>query len=163
MIQRGTPGRELQFAHANPDILIGDLLKTKKHNRLFSVFGAPDVRVHKEDDGQASVELRGVDLYDPLTGETDQRKGEDVAAWFVDHDYDGRTFCICQAFFPARNTKNPWEKLQKALKGSIDEDKFEALRGTRSLPFTPGKKVAITVIDDRGNEVLRVIDSGRLP
>jgi adenine-specific DNA-methyltransferase len=78
---------------------------------------------------------------------------EDVAAWFVDHDYDGRTFCVCQALSPAGGSKNPWEKLQKALKGNIDEEKFEALRSTRSLPFKPGKKVTVKVIDDRGNEV----------
>lgn len=93
-----------------------DLLETKKSTRLFSVFGAPDVKVHKDADGLVAVELRGVDLYDPTTGETAAKKGEDVAAWFVDHDYDGRTFCICQALFPGRGTKNPWEKLQKALK-----------------------------------------------
>jgi adenine-specific DNA-methyltransferase len=53
--------------------------------------------------------------------------------------------------------KNPWEKLQRALKGTIDEDKFEQLRTTRSLPFKPGKKVAIKVIDQRGNEVIQVV------
>lgn len=26
-----------------------------------------------------------------------------VAAWFVDSDYDGRTFCITQAFFPDKS------------------------------------------------------------
>jgi adenine-specific DNA-methyltransferase len=101
-----------------------------------------------------------VDLYDPTDGSTHHGKGEDVATWFVDHDYDGKTFCICQAFFPARSTHNPWEKLQKALKGTIDEDTFEALRGTRSLPFKPGNKVAVTVIDDRGNEVIKLVDIG---
>lgn len=161
IIDQGARGAELQFAHATPDILVGDLLKTKKSTRLFSVFGAPDVKVHKEADGLVAVELRGVDLYDPTTGETAAKKGEDVAAWFVDHDYDGRTFCICQALFPARGTKNPWEKLQKALKGTIDEEKFEALRGTKSVPFKPGRRVAVTVIDDRGNEVRKVIEVGR--
>jgi adenine-specific DNA-methyltransferase len=105
--------------------------------------------------------VTGVDIYDPITGETTHGSGADVAAWFVDHDYDGRTFCVCQALFPGRSTKNPWEKLQRALKGTIDEDRFETLRGTRSLPFKPGKKVAVTVIDDRGNEVIKVVDAGR--
>ncbi|MGO9836819.1 MAG: site-specific DNA-methyltransferase, partial [Polyangiaceae bacterium] len=125
---------------------------------LFTVYGAPDVTVHKEADGMVSVELVGVDIYDPLTGNTTHGRGDDVAAWFIDHDYDGRTFCICQALFPGRSTKNPWEKLQKALKGTIDEDRFEQLRLTRCLPFKPGKKMAITVIDDRGNEVIKVVE-----
>ena len=158
VIDKGVHGRELQFAHAAPDILVGDLLKTRKTTRLFTAYGAPDVVVHGEKDGAVAIELAGVDLYDPTTGETRHSSGEDVAAWFVDHDYDGRTFCICQAMFPGGG-KNPWEKLQKALKGTIDEDKFEALRSTRSLPFKPGKRVAVKVIDDRGNEVIKLVDS----
>jgi adenine-specific DNA-methyltransferase len=151
-------GREVQFVHAAPDILVNDLLKTKKTSNLFTAFGSPDIRVRRQRDGQIAVELAGVDLYDPITGNTTHGRGEDVAAWFVDQNYDGRTFCICQALFPARNIKDPWEKLQKALKGRIDADVFETLRGTESLPFNPGKKVAVSVIDDRGNEVMKLVE-----
>ena len=158
IIDASVHGRELQFVAAAPDILVSDLLKTTKATKLFTVFGAPDVKAHAEKDGMISLELLGVDLYDPNTGETHDGKGSDVAAWFVDQDYDGKTFLVSQALFPNRASTNPWEKLQKALKGTIDEDTFEALRGTRSLPFKPGKRVAITVIDDRGNEVIKIID-----
>lgn len=158
MIDAGVHGRELQFANAAPDILVGDLLKTPKTTRLFTAFGAPDVRVRAENGDSVSLELVGVDLYDPNTGETRHSTGENVAAWFIDHNYDGRTFCICQALFPGGGTKNPWQKLQKALKGTIDEDKFEALRSTHSLPFKPGRRIAVKVIDDRGNEVIKLVD-----
>jgi adenine-specific DNA-methyltransferase len=158
-VDAGAQGQQLDFANAAPDILVGDLLKTKKTSTLFTVYGAPDVTVHKEADAMVSVELVGVDIYDPITGNTTHGRGDDVAAWFIDHDYDGRTFCICQALFPGRSTKNPWEKLQKALKGTIDEDRFEQLRQTRCLAFKPGKKIAVTVIDDRGNEVIKVVES----
>ena len=166
MIDVGAHGREMHFAHAAPDILVGggglDLLKTTKATKLFTVFGVPDVKVHKESEGHVSVELTHVDVYDPTTGETHEYEAEkDIAAWFVDHDYDGRTFCICQALFPGTGSKNPWEKLQKALRGTIDESKFEALRGTRSLPFKPGTRLAVQVIDDRGNEVMKVVDRSR--
>ncbi len=81
-----------------------------------------------------------------------------MAAWFLDSDYDGRTFCITQAFFPDRSA---WEKLQKALNGKdgpIDAERFEAFSGTTSLPFPKGKHkcVAVKVIDPRGNEVMAV-------
>ena len=158
IIEAGTQHCELHFAHAAPDLLVGDLLKTTKTTKLFTVFGAPDVKVEKAGPGEVSVELCGVDLYDPQTGETQHDPGSHVAAWFLDHDYDGKSFCICQAFFPAGATKDPWEKLQRALKGQIDEEKFEALRGTKSLPFKPGKKIAVKVVDDRGNEVVKVVE-----
>lgn len=45
---------------------------------------------------------------------------------------------------------------------SIDEDKFELLTSTHSLPFKlgPEKRIAVKVIDHRGNEVLVVREVG---
>jgi adenine-specific DNA-methyltransferase len=155
----GVQGRELHFVHAAPDILVTDLLKTSKATKLFTVFGLPDVKLQKAlAPGEIIVRLSGIDIYDPTTGETQHDEGESVAAWFLDHDYDGRTFCVCQALFPAGKMKNPWEKIQKSLKGSIDEERFKALRGTESIPFKPGKRIAVKVIDDRGNEVVKVVN-----
>ncbi len=50
--------------------------------------------------------------------------------------------------------------LGAALRGSLDPEKFEALRGTVSLPFKAGKenRIAVKVIDMRGNEVVRLIN-----
>jgi adenine-specific DNA-methyltransferase len=106
------------------------------------------------------VQLRGVDIYDPLKGEVHSTRGEDVAAWFLDTDYDGKTFHICQAFFPG--DANAWEKLQRALKAQIDAEAFERMRGTVSFPFQPGqhRRIAVKVIDFRGNEVVRVVSLG---
>ncbi len=150
----------IHFANVNPDVLVGDLLKTSRASQLFTVFGSPDVSVAKQKDGTYVVRLLGVDIYDPNTGELHQSRGEDVAAWFLDQDYDGYTFCISQAFFPSDG--GAWEKLERALKGALDPEKFEALRGTVSLPFQPGKhkRVAVKVIDMRGNEAIRVISLG---
>jgi adenine-specific DNA-methyltransferase len=47
--------------------------------------------------------------------------------------------------------------LSKNLKAEIDEDKIEAFGGTVSLPFAPGKAVAIKIIDARGIESLKII------
>ena len=55
-------------------------------------------------------------------------------------------------------TRRAWEKLANALKGTIDDERFDALSGTVSLPFPAGKhkRAAVKVIDPRGNEVMRV-------
>ena len=150
-------GLQVHFANIAPDVLVGDLLKTTRASQIFTVFGQPDVRVDKRGDGTYRVELRGVDIYDPLTGEVQSTRGEDVAAWFLDTDYDGKTFHICQAFFPG--DPHAWEKLQRALKAQIPPEVFEQVRGTVSFPFQPGKhqRIAVKVIDFRGNEVVRVI------
>jgi adenine-specific DNA-methyltransferase len=149
-------GLQVQFANISPDVLVGDLLKTTRASQIFSVFGQPDIKVEKQTDNMYIVKLLGVDIYDPLTGEVQSTSGENVAAWFLDTDYDGRTFHICQAFFPG--DPNAWEKLQRALKAYIDPKIFEKMRGTISLPFKIGEhtRVAVKVIDFRGNEVIWV-------
>ncbi len=153
-------GLTVHFANISPDVHMGDLLKTTRASQLFTVFGQPDVEVEPQKDGTYIAKLRGVDLYDPVKGETEHASGEGVAAWFLDTDYDGSTFHICQAFFPnpPKADKDPWEKLSRALRGYIDPEKLEALKGTVSLPFKPGehRRIAIKVIDYRGNEVMTI-------
>jgi adenine-specific DNA-methyltransferase len=45
------------------------------------------------------------------------------------------------------------------LKAQIAPEAFEQMRGTVSFPFQPGEhqRIAVKVIDFRGNEVVRVI------
>jgi adenine-specific DNA-methyltransferase len=155
------PNLTALMSQIRPDVIMTDargesLLKTTANSQLFAVFGEPDVRLHAGEDGLYTVELRGVDVYNPLDGTVASARAEQVAAWFLDTDYDGRTFAICQASFP---NSNAWEKLERALKGTLDADRFEQLTSTTSLSFLPGehKRVAAKVIDQRGNEVMRVL------
>jgi adenine-specific DNA-methyltransferase len=158
LIQRvPVPNLQVHFVNIAPDVLVGDLLKTTRASQIFTAFGQPDVKVEAQKDGTYLVRLLGVDIYDPITGEVHSERGDRVAAWFLDTDYDGKTFHICQAFFPG--DPDAWEKLQRALKATIPEEVFEQMRGTVSFPFKPGehKRIAVKVIDFRGNEVMRVI------
>jgi adenine-specific DNA-methyltransferase len=152
------PKLRIHLAHIRPDVNPGmdGLLKEQPGSQLFTVFGQPRTRLEGPDaDGQYVAHMDGVDIYNPVENTVTPTSADKVAAWFLDSDYDGRTFCITQAFFPDRSA---WEKLAKALKGVVDEDRFEAFSGTQSLPFPAGKfkRVAVKVIDPRGNEVMRV-------
>ena len=162
------PKLRLHMALINPDAAMADLLKTRPGSQIFNVFSAPRVSgPTRQDDGHYVVEVEGMDVYDPAANEILPTDKERIAAWFVDTDYDGRTFCICQAFFP---DKGQWKKLAKALGGAglVDEGAFDALSGLRSVPFPrpsrlgPGERwrVAVKVIDPRGNEGLRVLTEG---
>jgi adenine-specific DNA-methyltransferase len=150
------PKVRCHLAHIRPDVNMGDLLKDTPSNQLFTVFGLPRVRLERTKEGEWLVEMEGVDIYDPIGNTIQATRADKVAAWFLDGDYDGRTFCITQAFFPDRDA---WEKLAKALKTVVDPERFEAFSGTKSLPFPVGehKRAAVKVIDPRGNEVMRVI------
>jgi adenine-specific DNA-methyltransferase len=144
------------LAHIRPDVNMGDLLKDTPSSQLFTVFGLPRVNLTQNKSGEWVVEMEGVDIYDPVENTIRSTGADKVAAWFLDSDYDGQTFCITQAFFP---DSSAWEKLARALKTTVDPERFEAFSGTRSLPFAPGKhkRVAVKVIDPRGNEVMRVM------
>ena len=156
-IIQSDPDRKVRchMAHIRPDILMGDLLKNTPSSQIFTVFGSPRTEITQNDEGEFIIEMQGVDIYDPVNNVNLATNADKVAAWFIDSDYDGKTFCITQAFFP---DKTAWKKIAKALKGIIDEEQFEKLSGTVSLPFPIGKnkRAAVKVIDPRGNEVIKV-------
>ena len=149
------PRVRIHIAHINPDVAMGDLLKETPSTQLFTVFGMPRTVLQETNNGEYIVKMEGVDIYNPVDNTVSSAGADKVAAWFVDADYDGRTFCITQAFFP---DKSAWDKIARALKGVIDEDQFEKFSGTESFPFPAGEHacVAVKVIDPRGNEVMRV-------
>ena len=161
----GHPKLRLHMALIRPDVAMDDLLKTQPGSQLFTVFSAPRVKgPTRQEDGEYVIEVEGMDVYDPVRNTLFPTDRQQIAAWFLDTDYDGRTFCICQAFFP---DKSKWDRLARALgdKGLVDQDAFDALSGLTSLPFprpprlSRGEtwRVAVKVIDPRGNEGLRVL------
>lgn len=155
------PRLRIHMAHIRPDVNPGmqGLLKEQPGSQLFTVFGQPRTSLSEPDEeGMYTITMEGVDIYDPVSNIVLPTSADKVAAWFLDSDYDGWTFCITQAFFPDRTA---WDKLSKALNGPagvIDNSRFEAFSGTVSLPFPAGNNccVAVKVIDPRGNEVMRV-------
>lgn len=147
------------YVQATPDLMMADLLKTMRSSQIFSVCGLPEVKLRKAKgrNGQPryEVELVGLDVFDPVSMETEHRRGDDVPAWFLDTDYNSLCFHVTQAFFPRTSA---WENLSKALKATHAESVWDHLSGTKSAPFEAGEhgEVAVKVIDDRGNELLVV-------
>ena len=101
------------------------------------------------------VELLGLDVFDPVAMDSDHREGHDVPAWFLDTDYNGLCFHVCQAFFPRTSA---WEGLKRSLRGKFEDSVWAHLSGTVSAPFQAGDhgQVAVKVVDDRGNELMVV-------
>lgn len=148
------------YVPATMDLVMSDLLKTTRSSQVFSVCGKPEVAVVSKQSAEGTrfqVELKGLDLFDPVTMETDPRPGDDVPMWMLDTDYNGLSFRACQVFFPRTGA---WDAIKKALKAEFEPGTFEHLAGTVSAPFHAGenRKIAVKVIDDRGNELLAVQD-----
>jgi adenine-specific DNA-methyltransferase len=141
----------------NPDLSMGDeLLKKTGSGNLFTIFGEPDLELIPQPDGRWRVRLKGLDVFDPTTGEVRSSSTADVACWFIDTDYDEESFFVRQAYFCGG--VEPYEKLQRALKAEIDEDQWRKLYSVESRPFaapTSGK-IAVKVINHYGDEVLKV-------
>ena len=147
------------YAQASTDLAMSDLLKNMRSSQIFSVCGLPDVALRKADEKADNggdlyqVELRGLDVFDPISMETDSRNGDDVPCWMLDPDYDGQCFRAGQVFFPRTGA---WDKIRKAVKADFEDTVWEHLAGAVSAPFIAGEQVAVKVIDDRGNELMVV-------
>ncbi len=142
----------------NPDLAMGDeLLKKTGAGNLFMVFGEPDLDIQKKD-GKLTVSLKGLDVYDPTTGEIRSNSTDDIACWFIDTDYNGESFIVRHAYFTGAD--NPYDKLKRALRSEIDESAWSALYSTQSYPFEKPKsgKIAVKVINHYGDEVLKVYE-----
>src|SRR5437763_1948336 len=132
----------------NPDLTMGaDLLKKTGAGNLFMVFGEPDVEIRRGEDGQVQVEIRGVDVYDPTTGQVRSSTTDDVACWFVDTNYNEESFFVREAYFTGAG--DPYGSLRKALKADVDESAWASLYTTESRPFPRPEsgRIAVKVIN----------------
>ncbi len=156
------PGITLLKVQMNADLFIDDLKKKRSGNDSYWLIGQPDIKVKYLDKGEhkgkVQVEVMGFDYYNPVSGTVESGGKSKIAMWLLDTNYDGRSLFPTQIFFPMAGDKDGWSKLGKNLKAEIDEEKLEAFRGTVSIPFEPGKRIAVKIIDDRGIESLRIID-----
>jgi adenine-specific DNA-methyltransferase len=151
------------YVAVTPDVAMSDLLKTTRASEIFSVTGLPDAAVRRskkkglEGETLHEVELKGLDLFDPESLKTDSVGGENVPCWMLDTDYDGLCFYASQVFFPKTSA---WDNLQRSMKATFDASVWLHLSGTVSEPFALGerRRIAVKVIDERGNELMRVLD-----
>ena len=143
----------------NPDLVMGDeLLKKTGAGNLFMVFGEPDVEIKQQKNGQIMVEIKGVDVYDPTTGQIRSASTDDIACWFIDSNYNSESFFVRHAYFTG--TEEPYDKLKRTLRAEIDKAAWNSLYSTASRPFDNPEtgKFAVKVINHYGDEVLKVFE-----
>ena len=142
-------GVSIQLVMIRPDTL-AEGLKVTNRSELFSPLSLPEIEIVPAEDGQVSVRLLGVTVFDRK-----QRKAQwmdatskYVTAWYLDHDYDGDCFVASEFFFDF--TKHP--NLAAVAGGEIEEDDFDLV--FHSTPFMPGDcaRVAVKVVDVFGYE-----------
>jgi adenine-specific DNA-methyltransferase len=153
----GTLGRlPVLFVRMNADLLMGEDLKKTGAGNLFTVFGEPDIEIGDATDGQIVVHLRGVDVYDPTTGDVRSSDTSQVALWMIDTSYDEESFFVRHCYFTGGH--DPYKRLKTALRAEIDADAWATLYATTSRPFDRPEtgRIAVKVINDYGDEVMKV-------
>jgi len=168
----------------NPDLGMGELLKKTGSANLFMVFGEPDVEIRRIPSADCAdgadlrkkkqeapslrksaksadrfvAEIKGLDVYDPTTGEIRSSSTDDIACWFIDTNYNDESFFVRHAYFTGAD--EPYDKLKRALRAEVDESAWSALYSTTSRPFDKPEtgKIAIKVINHYGDEVLKVYE-----
>ncbi|WP_428117479.1 site-specific DNA-methyltransferase [Candidatus Poriferisodalis sp.] len=152
-------------ARMNADLHMASELKSTGSGNLFVIFGEPDIELLQApatDDGaeQFCVKLKGIDVFDPTTGDVRSDEPDSIACWFVDTDYDHESFFVRHAYF--LGSKDPYETLKRTLRAEIDEDAWASLHSDISRPFPAPESghIAVKVINHLGDEVMKVF---RLP
>ena len=167
---------EISKVRMHDDLLQEGLLKKDKKAASFVTIGEPDIAVHKLNNGFIQVEIRGLDIYDPIKDIVKPRDVNDIAYWMVDDDYDGSSFIVKQVFFCGgdKDEFDKWRKgldslaaqkakknLEDTLKIEIDDEAFERLYGFMSHPIMVElgkvKKIAVRVVSQFGEESTKVI------
>lgn len=156
------------------DLLQEGLVKKDKKAASFVTIGEPDVHPEKQKDGTYIVEIKGLDIYDPIRDEVKARSVADIAYWMVDDNYDGSSFIVRQVFFCGgdKDEFDKWKrglsdlvkqmtkkKVEQTLKVEIDDEAFDRLYGFRShpIPAKKGRRVAVRVVSQFGEESTKVL------
>jgi adenine-specific DNA-methyltransferase len=143
-------------ARMNADLHMGGELKATGKGNLFVVFGEPDIDILHLDDGTLRVHVKGVDVFDPTTGEVRSDGADGIACWFIDTDYNEESFFVRHAYFLGQN--DPYGALKTTLRAEIDADTWSTLNSDISRPFPMPKsgRIAVKVINHLGDEVMKV-------
>ena len=145
-------------ARMNADLQMSTDLKKTKGGNLFVIFGEPDIEVIPAAADQIQVQINGVDLFDPRTGNVRSSEPEDLACWFIDTDYDMASFFVRHAYFLGAN--DPYKSLKTTLRAEIDHEAWSSLHSAISRPFPKPNsgQIAVKAINHLGDEVMKVID-----
>ena len=143
-------------AKMNPDLHMAGDLKTTGKGNLFIVFGEPDIEIRTVEGDRVQVQVKGIDVFDPNTGDIRSDDTDGIAAWFIDTDYDSASFFVRHAYF--LGASDPYKSLKSALRAEVDEAAWATLYSDTSRPFARPStgRIAVKVINHFGDEVMKV-------
>ena len=159
------------------DLMQDGLIKKDRGAGSFITIGEPDIAlIHDEDGKHCHIEIRGLDIYDPIKDDVKARSVDDIAYWEMDDNYNAQAFIVTSMHFCGGNKKEyePWKKsLDKIAKQSaktkkqaeatlrleMQDELWDTLYDFKSepIPYEPGRKICIRVVSQFGEESSKVI------
>jgi adenine-specific DNA-methyltransferase len=164
---------EVTKVRMHDDLMQDGLIKKDKKAASFVTIGEPDIGL-KQDGDQVQVEIRGLDIYDPVRDEVKARSVADIAYWMLDDHYDGSNFMPTQVFF-CGGERSEFDKFkrglnslalsstkkaaERTLKIEMDDEAFERVYGfiSHPVPLIKGRKLAVRVVSQFGEESTKVL------
>ena len=164
----------------NDDLLQEGLTNKDKAAGSFIIIGEPDIQLVKDNEKSCHIEIRGMDMYDPIQDRVTERNVADIAYWEMDDKYNGREFNVRSIHFCGGDKKefNEWKKgllkvapkcpkggktvreaISHQLRMTFPDEVWEALYGHCSAPikYEKGKKIAVRVVSQFGEECTEVL------
>ncbi len=143
-------------ARMNADLHMAEDLKNTGKGNLFVIFGEPDIEIFPVENNQIQVRVRGIDVFDPSSGEVRSENADGIACWFIDSDYSEEEFFVRHAYFLGQS--DPYKSLKTTLKAEINLEAWSTLNSDTSRPFDKptSKRIAVKVINHLGDEVMKV-------
>lgn len=156
------------------DLMQDGLLKKDKGAGAFITIGEPDIELVKDDETHCHVEIKGLDIYDPIKDDVQARSLDQIAYWEIDDRYDSSKFVVRGIHFCGGDKKefDAWKKglqstssykvkksAERTLKLIFNDEVWDELYTYRSEPLTyePGRKVAVRVVSQFGEESTKVL------
>lgn len=151
------------------DLMQDGLLKKDKGAGSFITIGEPDITIVNDSEQTCHVEIRGLDIYDPIKDDVKARSVEDIAYWEIDDDYDEQQFIVREMHF-CGGSKKEFEAWRKGLNGiasaktkkkaettlhlQLNDEVWDTLYDFRSSSITrrPGRKICVRVVSQFGEE-----------
>jgi adenine-specific DNA-methyltransferase len=137
------------------DLQMDGVLKRSKSANLFVVYGEPDIELRRAGD-KFVVELKGMDVYDPVKRDRRPAGPESIAAWFIDTDYNAESFIVRHVYF--LGSGDAYKELKETLRTEVDEEAWKSLYRSVSRPFGKPEsgRIAVKVITHYGDEAVVV-------
>lgn len=156
------------------DLMQDGLLKKDKGAGSFITIGEPDIALVYDNEYSCHVEIRGLDIYDPIKDDVKARSVEDIAYWEIDDNYDEQQFIVREMHFCGGNKKEfeAWrkglngiasaktkKKAETTLKLELNDEIWDTLYDFRSsaIERKPGRKICVRVVSQFGEESSKIL------